>query len=81
MATPSKVFSLEGKALKLDSAEDLDAHIAALVSMDNVEEVRFLGNTLGIGACKRLGEVLSTKKSLQVSSRSRPAIALRCLAL
>jgi Ran GTPase-activating protein 1 len=69
MATPSKVFSLEGKALKLDTAEDLDAHIAALRSMDDVEEVRFLGNTLGIGACKRLGEVLSTKKNLQVSSR------------
>lgn len=65
MATSSKVFSLEGKALKLDTAEDLDAHIAALISMDDVEEVRFLGNTLGIGACKRLGEVLSSKKSLQ----------------
>lgn len=66
MAAFTKVFSLEGKGLKLDTAEDLEAHIANLKSMDGVEEVRMLGNTLGIGACKRLGEVLATKKSLQV---------------
>lgn len=66
MVNPDKVFTLEGKALKLDTAEDLDAHIAALKAMDDVEEVRILGNTLGIGACKRLGEVLSTKNNLQV---------------
>ncbi|KAK8139930.1 hypothetical protein PG984_001053 [Apiospora sp. TS-2023a] len=65
MAAFTKVFSLEGKGLKLDTAEDLEAHIADLKSMDDVEEVRMLGNTLGIGACKRLGEVLATKKSLQ----------------
>ncbi|KAK7969779.1 RNI-like protein [Apiospora saccharicola] len=65
MAAFTKVFSLEGKGLKLDTAEDLETHIADLKSMDDVEEVRMLGNTLGIGACKRLGEVLATKKSLQ----------------
>lgn len=70
MATSKKVFSLEGKGLKLDTAEDLEPHIEELKSMDDVEEVRILGNTLGVGACKRLGEVLSNKKSLQVSSQS-----------
>ncbi|KAK8056729.1 ran GTPase activating 1 [Apiospora rasikravindrae] len=65
MAAFTKVFSLEGKGLKLDTAEDLEAHIADLKSMEDVEEVKMLGNTLGIGACKRLGEVLATKKSLQ----------------
>ncbi|PSR97520.1 hypothetical protein BD289DRAFT_465514 [Coniella lustricola] len=65
MAYPTKVFSLEGKGLKLDTAEDLEPHITELKAMDDVEEVRILGNTLGVGACKRLGEVLSTKKSLQ----------------
>ncbi|KAL5888980.1 Ran GAP Rna1 [Pyricularia oryzae] len=68
MVNPDKVFTLEGRALKLDTAEDLDAHIAALKAMDDVEEVRILGNTLGIGACKRLGEVLSTKNNLQVAN-------------
>ena len=66
MAAPTKVFSLEGKGLKLDTAEDLEAHIAPLRAMDDVEEVRLLGNTLGVGACKLLGEVLATKKSLRV---------------
>lgn len=65
-AASTRVFSLEGKGLKLDTAEDLEAHIVDLRAMDDVEEVRFLGNTLGIGACKLLGEVLATKKSLQV---------------
>lgn len=63
----SKIFSLEGKVLKLDTAEDLEAHIADLRASQDVEEVRLLGNTLGVGACQRLGEVLATKKSLKVS--------------
>ncbi|KAK3354938.1 hypothetical protein B0H65DRAFT_29958 [Neurospora tetraspora] len=68
MAASTKVFSLEGKGLKLDTAEDLEAHIAPLRAMDDVEEVRLLGNTLGVGACKLLGEVLATKKTLRVAN-------------
>src|SRR3954465_11281150 len=66
MASSSKVFSLEGKGLKLTTAEDLEPHIAELRTND-VEEVRLLGNTLGVGACKLLGEILATKKNLRVS--------------
>lgn len=73
MAVSKKVFSLEGKGLKLDTAEDLEPHIAELRAMDDVEEVRLLGNTLGVGACKLLGEVLATKKSLQVRECSAQA--------
>ncbi|KAK1710945.1 ran GTPase activating protein 1 [Colletotrichum lupini] len=69
MATTRKVFSLEGKGLKLDTGADLEPHIADLRSAD-VEEVRFLGNTLGVGACKLLGEVLATKKNLQSADLS-----------
>jgi Ran GTPase-activating protein 1 len=64
----SKVFSLEGKGLKLDTAADVEPHIKSLRAMEDVEEVRLLGNTLGVEACKILGEVLETKKTLQVSS-------------
>jgi len=67
MATSKKIFSLEGKGLKLDTAADLEPHIESLRSMSDVEEVHLLGNTLGVEACKALGEVLKTKKSLQVS--------------
>jgi hypothetical protein len=69
MASSDKIFSLEGKGLKLDTAEDLEPHIAPLRSAD-VEEVRILGNTLGVGACKLLGEVLATKKNLRVRQTS-----------
>ncbi|KAK1999183.1 ran GTPase activating protein 1 [Colletotrichum falcatum] len=69
MASSRKVFSLEGKGLKLDTAADLEPHIAELHSTD-VEEVKFLGNTLGVGACKRLGEVLATKNNLQSADLS-----------
>jgi Ran GTPase-activating protein 1 len=72
MASSTKIFSLEGRGLKLDTAEDLEPHIAALRAMDDVEEVHMLGNTLGVGACKLLGEVLATKKTLRVSFDSKP---------
>ncbi|KAI2621058.1 RNI-like protein [Hypoxylon sp. NC1633] len=68
MAAPSKVFSLEGKVLKLDTAQDLEAHIGPLRIMDDVEEVHILGNTLGVEACKLLGQVLASKKSLKVAN-------------
>jgi Ran GTPase-activating protein 1 len=66
MAPSNKVFTLEGLALKLDTAEDVEPHIAELRANDDVEEVKLLGNTLGVGACKLLGEVLATKKNLRV---------------
>lgn len=68
MTDSKKIFSLEGKGLKLDTEADLEKHIAELRAHDDVEEVRVLGNTLGIGACKLLGEVLATKKTLKVSN-------------
>ncbi|TVY90752.1 Ran GTPase-activating protein [Lachnellula willkommii] len=64
----AKIFSLEGKGLKLDTKEDVEAHIKPLREMDDVVEVRLLGNTLGVEACKVLGEVLETKKSLQIAN-------------
>jgi Ran GTPase-activating protein 1 len=63
-----KIFSLEGKGLKLDTAEHIQPHIEALKSNDEVEEVRLLGNTLGIGACEALAEVLKTKKNLHIAN-------------
>lgn len=64
----SKVWSLEGKGLKLDTAEDIESHIKDLRGNADVEEVRLLGNTLGIGASEALAKVLETKKKLQVST-------------
>lgn len=70
----SKVFSLEGQGLKLDTAADIEPHLKALKEMEDVEEVRLLGNSLGIGASEALAKVLETKKSLQVSLFSTPPL-------
>ncbi|KAI9048125.1 hypothetical protein LZ554_007920 [Drepanopeziza brunnea f. sp. 'monogermtubi'] len=67
MASNTKIFSLEGKGLKLDTAADVEAHIKALREHD-IEEIRLQGNTLGVEACKLLGEVLETKKNLQIAN-------------
>ncbi|KAJ3478926.1 hypothetical protein NLG97_g8452 [Lecanicillium saksenae] len=67
MSDSKKIFSLEGKVLKLTTAEDVEPHIADLRAND-VEEVHLLGNSLGIEACKVLGEVLATKKNLKVAN-------------
>ncbi|KAF2663082.1 ran GTPase activating protein 1 [Lophiostoma macrostomum CBS 122681] len=63
-----KIFSLEGKGLKLDTAADIEPHIKELKENDEVEEVRLLGNTLGIGASEALAKILETKKKLQVAN-------------
>lgn len=64
----NKVFSLEGRGLKLDTAADVEPHIKPLVDNNDVEEVRLLGNTLGVGACEAIAKVLETKKQLQVAN-------------
>lgn len=68
MTDSKKVFSLEGKGLKLTTAEDLEPHVKDLRALEDLEEIRLLGNTLGVGACKLLGEILATKKTLQVAN-------------
>lgn len=62
----SKIFSIEGKGLKLTTAEDIEPHIQDLKANDQVEEVKFLGNTLGVEASEALAKVLETKKNLKV---------------
>ncbi|KAJ5594414.1 Ran GTPase-activating protein 1 [Penicillium hispanicum] len=65
---PPKIFSLNGKGLKLDSAEDIEAHIKPLTEETDYTEIHFGGNTLGIGASERLAAALTTQKSLEVAN-------------
>lgn len=46
MAPTTKIFSLEGKALKLDTAAQAESHLGALRDMQDVEEVLLQGNTI-----------------------------------
>ncbi|EAW09361.1 GTPase-activating protein RNA1 [Aspergillus clavatus NRRL 1] len=64
---PPKVFSLEGKGLKLDTAEDIETHIKPLLDSTDFTEIRLGGNTLGVPASERLASVLVAQKNLEVA--------------
>lgn len=67
MAAPPKIFSLDGQGLKLDTLQDIDAHIKPLIESSDFTEIHFGGNTLGIGASERLASALATQKRLEVA--------------
>ncbi|CAG7852221.1 SubName: Full=Probable ran GTPase activating protein 1 {ECO:0000313/EMBL:CCA67638.1} [Serendipita indica DSM 11827] len=62
-----KVFSLQGKGLKLTTKEDIEPHLKELRSMPEVEEIHIGGNTLGAPACQALAEVIKDLKHLRVA--------------
>ena len=62
----STTFSLVGKGLKLNTAEDIKPHIAPLVERQDWTEVQFAGNTIGVEAAEALADALRTQKSLKV---------------
>ena len=64
----SKIFSLRGQALKLDTAADLKKHTKPLEDSSDVEEIHIEGNTIGVEASKALAEILETKTTLQVAN-------------
>ncbi|KAH8090642.1 Ran GTPase activator [Filobasidium floriforme] len=63
----SKSFSILGKNIKAQSRADLEPYISELEKFEDVEEVHFGGNSLGVEACQAIAEVLKTKKSLKVA--------------
>jgi len=70
----SKSFSILGKNIKANSAADLEPYLTELKNLDDVEEVHFGANSLGVEACQAIAEVLKTKKSLKVCF---PALGVR----
>ncbi|KAG5650228.1 hypothetical protein H0H81_000251 [Sphagnurus paluster] len=57
MATSSKILSLSGKGLKLDTRADIEPWLKA-VDPTVIEEIHFGGNTLGVEASQALAEFL-----------------------
>ena len=64
----SKIFSLRGQALKLDTAEDIQKHIKPLEKSSDVQEVHIEGNTIGVEASEALAKILETKTSLRYAN-------------
>lgn len=52
--------------MKANSANDLEPYLSELKGMEDVEQVHFGANSLGVEACQAIAEVLKTKKSLKV---------------
>ena len=63
-----KVFSLKGRALKLDTAADLEKHIQPLKDSTTLTEIHLEGNTLGVGASTALADIIATKHTLQYAN-------------
>ena len=79
-ASSNGIFSIHGKGLKLDTASDAQPYVEALQAMgQDVKEIHFGGNTLGVEACRALAEVIKTKSSLQVSMATCDRHQAQCL--
>lgn len=61
----SKVLSLHGKALKLDSRADIEPWLKD-VDPTILEEIHLGGNTIGVDASKALAEFLEKTSVLKV---------------
>ncbi|KAI8324733.1 RNI-like protein [Martensiomyces pterosporus] len=69
MATPAdRVYSLEGKGLKLTTAEDIAPYLEEIRAVGNLEELRLNGNTIGAEAAQALASVLKDKPTLKVAT-------------
>jgi hypothetical protein len=80
-STSTKVFSLQGKSLKLDSRSDIEPHLDD-VDPTVIEEIHLGGNTIGVEAAKALAEFLEKTTILKVCdgfhNRFRRPAALTC---
>ena len=68
LSSDTTVFTLSTASLKLDSAEDIKPHLAALAESTTIAEIRLGGNTLGPGACEHLASILESKSSLCIAN-------------
>ncbi|KAK0901437.1 Ran GAP Rna1 [Friedmanniomyces endolithicus] len=64
----ANVFSLKGRALKLNTAADLEAHIQPLRDNPDIEEIHLEGNTIGVEASAALAKILETKHNLRYAN-------------
>lgn len=65
----SKILSLHGKGLKLDSRADVEPLLKDCDAA-SVEEVHLGGNTIGVEAAEALAEFLQRAKSIKVRASS-----------
>ncbi|KAK6455124.1 uncharacterized protein RJT20DRAFT_129826 [Scheffersomyces xylosifermentans] len=60
--TPENTYSIAGKQVKFDTAEDIAPYLKELNALKDVKKIDFSGNTIGIEASKSLSEAILTHK-------------------
>lgn len=65
--SPDRIYTLEGKGLKLTTSEDISPYLDEIRALENLEELRLNGNTIGAEAAQALSEVLKQKPTLKVA--------------
>ncbi|GAA5829592.1 hypothetical protein JCM5353_006801 [Sporobolomyces roseus] len=68
--TSSTVYSLQGLVLKFDTLESIQPYLDQLEQVQDLQEVRFGGNTLGVDACQGVAKVIEKKKGLKIADFS-----------
>ncbi|KAJ2670557.1 Ran GAP Rna1 [Coemansia spiralis] len=63
-----RIYTLEGKGLKLTTAEDFAPYLEEIHAFENLEELRLNGNTIGAEAAKALADVLRVKTTLRIAT-------------
>lgn len=63
-------FSIAGKGLKFDSAEDIQKYVDELKALKNVTSINLMGNTYGVEASKALAEGLKNQAELETINLS-----------
>ena len=64
------VYSILGKTLKLDTAQDVQDIVQDINALPDLSEIRLSGNTLGVDAAKEIAKALKTKSKLSVISNN-----------
>ncbi|KAJ1899670.1 Ran GAP Rna1 [Coemansia sp. IMI 209127] len=63
-----RIYSLEGKGFKLTTAEDIAPYLEEISAVEDLEELRLNGNTIGAEAARALADVMRTKTTLKVAT-------------
>ncbi|KAJ3024256.1 hypothetical protein HKX48_003081 [Thoreauomyces humboldtii] len=66
----SVIYSIEGKTLKLDTAEDARAYADEIAGAEGLTEIRLSGNTFGVEAGRTIAHALKGHHSLKIASLS-----------
>ena len=61
-------WSIQGKTLKLNSAEDVSDYVDQINEISGLQQICLSGNTFGVEACRAIAQALKKQTDIQVLS-------------